>query len=109
MAENSDNVRMEDDPLDMYGGESDIGDERKQEICDLQDLMALPAGRRFMWRLLAACGVFRPSYQGDAERAIYNEGRRGIGIPLLADIVEHCPGKFELMQKRDYDGRDTTS
>ena len=61
--------------------------QRKQELDDLRSVLATTAGRRFLYRFLAGCGVFRTSYTGTVE-TYYKEGGRNIGLNLMHDLEE---------------------
>jgi len=63
---------------------------REDELNDIRDLLTLPSGQRFLWRYLEVCGVFRSSWSPSAE-IHFNEGRRDIGLRILADITEADP------------------
>lgn len=76
---------------------------RERELEDVRAILASPQGRRFMWRYLAICGVFRSSWTPSAE-IHFNEGRRDIGLHLLADVNDADPEAYvRMMQeaKRD--------
>jgi hypothetical protein len=65
---------------------------------DVRWLMGDPRGRRFVWDLLAKAGLFRSSLAGTAEFTAFNEGRRDVGLVLLADLMRLCPGQYARMQ-----------
>lgn len=69
-----------------------VSKERKIEISDLLEVMATPAGRRFVWRQLEIAGVYLACYTPEAE------GGRRIGLLLLADLVSECPREYLAMQ-----------
>ncbi len=50
-----------------------------------------PEGRMWMWDLLTLCGIFHSSFSIDALRCAFNEGRRDIGLRLLAEINQLSP------------------
>jgi len=64
----------------------------------LRTLLSDPAGRMWMWDLLARCGVFHLSFSSDALRMAFNEGRRDIGNQLLGDINRISPEFYMKMQ-----------
>jgi hypothetical protein len=66
-------------------------------------LMASADGRLWVWRRLAACGVFHSSWDAHAGRMSFNEGRRDVGLQLLADINRICPDWYAQMQKENAD------
>lgn len=71
---------------------------RDKEVEDVKLIMSSREGRRFMWRMLEMCGVYRSSFTGNSE-TFFREGQRNIGLMLLADIHEHCPDGFTTMLK----------
>ncbi|CAB4165230.1 hypothetical protein UFOVP821_28 [uncultured Caudovirales phage] len=78
---------------------------KQQEVNDLRTVMSTRAGRRFIWRLLDATGVYRSSYTGNAD-TYFREGARNVGLVLIRDIHEHCFDKYiEAMHERK-DGQD---
>ena len=73
--------------------------DRDRELSDLKAVMRTPEGRRLVWRLLELSGVYRLSYQGNKDDAVFNDGRRSIGLVLMADLHEHCPELYNTMAK----------
>ena len=67
--------------------------DRDQEIADFAELMASAAGRRFLWRMLDKCGVYRSSFRTSAEMGLL-EGQRNIGLLLLSELHEICPERY---------------
>jgi hypothetical protein len=65
---------------------------------DVRWLMGEPRGRRFVWDLLARAGLFRSSLANTAELTAFNEGRRDLGLVLLADLMRLCPVQYARMQ-----------
>jgi hypothetical protein len=62
-------------------------------------MMGTPDGRRVMWRALERAGVYRTTFSGEeTHRTAMLEGRRALGLELLADIMEFCPESYQLMQ-----------
>lgn len=101
------------DPLDPRGQEAaeaiaaaEVRHRRHAEIKDFKWLMSRKEGRRFVWRQLDKAGVFRLSFTGNAPQTDFNEGMRNSGLALLADIIEHCPERFNqmLMEHKQDDG-----
>ena len=71
---------------------------RLQRHEDFRWLMADLRGRRFVWDLLAKAGLFRSSFGGSAELTAFNEGRRDLGLSVLADMMRLCPEQYARMQ-----------
>lgn len=55
-------------------------------------------GRRFIWRLLGLCGVYRTSFTGNSG-TFFNEGARNIGLMVLADVQEVALDAYLQMVK----------
>lgn len=66
-------------------------------------LMSGADGRLWTWRVLGACGVFHSSWDPHGGRMSFNEGRRDVGLQLLADITRICPDLYGQMQKENAD------
>jgi len=79
---------------------------KPQHLRDLDELMSLPAGARFIWRLLERAGVYRSSFSTDALIMAAQEGRRDIGLKLLAEILEACPEKYINLLKSSKERRE---
>lgn len=71
---------------------------RKQELNDVYNILAIPSGRRWVWRVLSDCGVFKSSFTGNST-TFFNEGRRDIGLRILADVMEANPDAYVQMAK----------
>ena len=71
---------------------------RLQRHDDVRWLMGDARGRRFTWDLLAKAGVFRSSMGPSAELTAFNEGRRDLGLAVLADLMRLCPEQYGRMQ-----------
>ncbi len=62
-------------------------------------LMDMPEGRKWLWSLLANCGLYETPYSDVALRMAYNAGRGDVGRRLLADIVQFAPEMYVQMIK----------
>jgi hypothetical protein len=54
-------------------------------------------GRKVVWSLLDRAGVFRSSMAATPELTAFNEGRRDMGLALLADIMRLAPELYTRM------------
>jgi len=68
-----------------------------QKQSALRSLMGVPEGRMWMWDLLGQCGVFHLSFSSDALVMAFNEGKRGVGNQLLAEINRTTPELYMKM------------
>lgn len=63
---------------------------RRKELLDMAALLDTPHGRRFVCRVLGEAGIFKTSMTGNSH-TFFNEGKRQVGLWLLAEITEHFP------------------
>ena len=71
---------------------------RELQIEDICGILATRGGRRFMWRYLEECGVFKTSFTGSSQ-TFFLEGQRNIGLKILADVTEADPDAYLKMMK----------
>lgn len=71
---------------------------REREVNDLRKILAIPEGRRFIWRYIGISGVFKLSFTGNSE-TFFNEGQRNVGLKLIADVMEANPESYLQMTK----------
>jgi len=64
----------------------------------LRTLLSDPAGRMWMWDLLARCGVFHLSFSTDPLQMAFNEGHRDVGNQLLGEVNRISPEFYMKMQ-----------
>ena len=67
---------------------------RKSEVGDLKWLMGNVQGRRIVWRLLDRAGIYRSSFNHSGSVMAMNEGRRDMGLFLLAEVSDASPNGF---------------
>lgn len=72
---------------------------RNQEIQDIAFILGDKRGRRFYWRYLSSCGVYKSSADNSGSWTYFNEGRRNVGLSLMADMDEAAPEAYALMLK----------
>ncbi|MBF8177814.1 Bbp19 family protein [Herminiimonas contaminans] len=75
---------------------------RERELEDLRVVLSTKEGRRFYWKTLCDCGVFKSSFTGNST-TFFNEGKRDIGLKLLADLMEADAKKYLLMTEEAKD------
>jgi hypothetical protein len=66
----------------------------KLEAAEMAELNRLPAFRKFLWRSIQSAGILdytKPSADGLAERNLFNEGRRSLGLDILRDAARGMP------------------
>ena len=67
-----------------------------QRLNDIREILSTRRGRRFFWRYLEVCGVYKTS-NADQHQIFFNEGMRNIGLQLLADLNEAAPEAYLVM------------
>tara|TARA_R110001599_G_scaffold171353_1_gene362430 strand:+ start:444136 stop:444435 length:300 start_codon:yes stop_codon:yes gene_type:complete len=75
---------------------------RERELDDIKQVLSTKQGRRHYWKLMCDCGVFRTSFTGNST-TFFNEGKRAIGLQLLADLMEADADKYLLMTQEAKD------
>jgi hypothetical protein len=70
---------------------------KQTEEDDIKWLMGHKQGRRIMYRLLAAAGVFRSSFNTNNAVMSFNEGQRNLGIAHQDAVLAHCPEQYMVM------------
>jgi hypothetical protein len=79
----------------------------KQYDADLEEIMRLPAGRRFMWGLLSQTRVFASSFHTNGSMVMMREGMRQVGLTLLRDVQQY-PDLFMAMWNENVELDDFT-
>src|SRR5580765_3347308 len=74
--------------------------QEKRELIKNEDafryVMGDVRGRNFVWHLLSSTGLYDDSFTGNSS-TFYNEGKRAIGLRLIADLENVCPQEFIAM------------
>jgi len=80
------------------------------EVDDLKWQMSSEAGRRQMWRLLGATGIFRGRMadaggHADGMRVAlamaFADGAANVGLPYFTNLMAHCAAEYALMAKEN--------
>lgn len=72
---------------------------RQLELQDVAFILSDKRGRRFFWRYLSSCGVFTSSADNSGSWTYFNEGKRAVGLQLLADLDAASPDSYAVMLK----------
>jgi hypothetical protein len=76
---------------------------RQRDLADLRAVLGMAEGRRWLWRVLERGGAFQTSYDPDSPlRMAFAEGRRSIGLWLLAELQAAAPGEFAALICESY-------
>jgi hypothetical protein len=81
-------------------------EEQGKRLKDVKDLMDTALGRRFIFRQLESCCVFQAVYNTEHGAMAFNEGKRNAALPILADVFEAAPKKFQVMMLEAKENRD---
>lgn len=75
--------------------------EEQQAKADVTTVMALAAGRRFMYRLIfETCGL-QDVYLAQDSGIYKHEGKRGVGVALALDLqVNHTEAYIQMISER---------
>jgi hypothetical protein len=62
-----------------------------QEIDDIRAILASKEGKRFVWRILEHCGLYRNSFAAQAKMTEYNCGVQSVAQWLVDECVSAHP------------------
>jgi len=82
---------------------------RERELTDLKDILSLPSGKRFLWRVLEHCHLSHSISHRDPLDMSRVSGERDVGLWLLSEIISADKnGYIKLMvdatQRENNDG-----
>jgi|6_EtaG_2_1085325.scaffolds.fasta_scaffold02539_5 hypothetical protein len=86
------------DPSQVRKAKCDEEFLRDQELSDMRDILRNKEGRRYLLRTLKRCHVYKTSFTGNST-TFFNEGKRDIGLRILADITEGSPDLYAVMMQ----------
>lgn len=66
-------------------------EQAKRNKSDLHELLARPAFLRFLFRTIQLSGMFDPTTDGSEARFLERQGRRNLGLDILAMVEEGQP------------------
>jgi hypothetical protein len=89
-------VRNAADPEQVSAAKDKVESLNDQRLNDIREVLNTRRGRRFYWRYLTICGVFKTS-NSDEHQIFFNEGMRNVGLQLLADVNEAAPEAYLVM------------
>jgi hypothetical protein len=85
--------------------QDELRKEQREE--DWRQIMALPAGRRWLWRLLEErCQVWGLSFNVDAALERLSEGRRSIGVELIRECQRLARAEYVRMLTEQLESRE---
>jgi len=87
--------------------ESALLDEQEQALREanqeagIRALLSTPIGRQYLFDFLYGCRVFSTVFNEAHATMAFYEGRRCVGLQLLADITKYAPDLNELMMREN--------
>lgn len=78
--------------------------QKEQLEGDIKWLMGSPRGRRIIWWLISAAGVYRSTFDindPDPSKMSFREGYRNFGLMLLNVLTAYCPELYHAMLKEN--------
>ena len=70
---------------------------------DARQLLGFEWGRRFLWRLLDDAGVWASSFSLEPLAMAHAEGRRSVGLALMAELQRVDAVAYALMLREQLD------
>ena len=89
-------VKNVGDPEQVKAGAEKEKLGRERDLADFMHVMESAQGRRVVYRYLGICGLYRTSFTGN-NTTFFNEGRRDIGLQLMADVQDSSPELYLKM------------
>ena len=78
--------------------------ETKRQAADIVAILSTDYGRRFYWRLLEKCGVFKSSFAEREGKMAFYEGQRNIGLFLMSEMTTLNPGAYlQMIQESKFE------
>ena len=98
------------DPLDLAGQADAENDRRhlstiarKDETARWAWLMSGPQGRRIVWDMLDLAGVYRSTFSTNGSQMAFLEGRRDMGLRVMAQAQTASPENFRKMMEEAHE------
>lgn len=76
-----------------------IKEEREREC--YKYVMGNKLGRQFVFDLLGACSVFRGNFDTDHSVMAFREGKRNVGLEVVARANDHTPQDYIKLLKEN--------
>lgn len=92
-------VRNAADENQVKGADRKQKSARDRELNEVCSILETVQGRRYLWRLLERCGVYKTSFDTNGSRVYFNEGQRNIGLSILAEVNDANPNAYVTMMK----------
>lgn len=65
---------------------------------DLKSVLESDAGQAVIWSIISSCGIFNCNMTGNSQ-TYFREGRRSIGLELMAEVIAANPNVWIEMQR----------
>lgn len=72
----------------------------------LASVLSSSTGRKAVWDWLSHCRILGSSFDRDTAKMAFNEGRRDVGLWMLAQLEGEHPGAFALMRSEHQERED---
>lgn len=88
------------DPDQVKRAEREVNLKSRDSRDDIIWILSTTQGRRFLWKVLEQCGVYRNAMTGSSQ-TFFNLGQQSIGQSLLAEITAASPEAWVQMMKEN--------
>lgn len=92
-------VKNAADPDQVKEADSKSRHKRDTEVKDMHFLLSSVEGRRFLWKYLGIAKINSTSFRLNPHEMAYFEGKRSVGLQIMADIMEAHPEAYIQMMK----------
>ena len=91
-------VHLDDKEIELLKQERDEKARKIKQRSDVQQALKLVEARRVLYRVLELCGPYQLSFdQESSRRTDFNEGKRAIGLQVLAMLLDADSGAYVQM------------
>lgn len=88
---------------EQEAAEREIKNKLETRKNDLKKVLQTPEGRRFFWSVLCECKVYELPPM-NTEAVFFYEGKRSIGVSLIARLNQVDPELYFEIAKENYNG-----
>lgn len=96
------NASNEQHVKDAEKKEKQVRDRDKRELAHLMQNVQF---RRFLWRYMGACGLYRSSAEPSGSMTYFNEGKRIIGLTMQKEAIEANQSAYLQMIKEEEEAK----
>lgn len=91
-----------DDEEALKLNEQEAALQEDREMRRIRDVMSSVMGREFIYDLMITTNIFRTTFSPEFGTMAFSEGRRSVGLQVLAQLQAHVPQQYDLMMRENH-------